>query len=176
MTNSEDIGIWKNIKDTQGYEISNLGGIRLKLQDGKFKYYYQGKNLYHTIKFIGKDQHNYFVHRLVAIHFIPNKDKKRTIVNHINGNKRDNRVENLEWITKGDDIRHAFRIGVKKSIKGRPNVKLFKKVKMYSLDGKFIKDFPSAGVASKELGISRCTISDCASGVTKKTGGYVWKY
>ena len=60
------------------------------------------------------------VHRLVAIHFIPNPHNKPQI-NHIDGNKYNNSISNLEWCTNGENQLHAYRIGLRKKTKGSLN-------------------------------------------------------
>ncbi|NWA63019.1 HNH endonuclease [Pantoea sp. B9002] len=65
-----------------------------------------------TIKAGNKKVHSYRVHRLIAEQFIPNDDALKNTVNHIDGNKLNNSIENLEWCSLEDNIRHAFSSGL----------------------------------------------------------------
>ena len=71
------------------------------------------KSGYNSVKFrVDKNKYkDFYIHRLIAIHFIPNPENKKE-VNHINGNRHDNRIENLEWVTKSENALHAYRIGL----------------------------------------------------------------
>jgi hypothetical protein len=68
-----------------------------------------------------KEVHTLFIHRLVALTFIPNPSF-RTYVNHKNGNKLDNRVENLEWTTHAENIQHAYNTGLLSKLTQRKTV------------------------------------------------------
>ena len=111
--------IWKNT-EFDGYMISNLGRVksldRLLPPDrihpngqffkGKILSSKQNKHQYESIMVSHNPDKRVYIHRLVATAFIPNPENKRD-VNHKNGNKKDNRVENLEWVTHKENAAHA---------------------------------------------------------------------
>lgn len=172
--------IWKPIKGYEGlYEVSNLGEVRgvykkIPYRDG-FRNR-QGKKLkqnnmkgYAQVKLQNKNQRKlYLVHRLVAEAFIPNPDNLPE-VNHIDGNKQNNRVDNLEWCTRKENMIHSVEKHIRTDLKP---------VDMYSLNDEFICTFPSLHMASNKTGIIRNNISNCCKGKYgyKTAGGYKWKY
>lgn len=123
---------------------------------------------------------NFTVHRLVANAFIPNIENKQEI-NHKDGNKQNNRVDNLEWVTKKENIKHSYtqlkRIPFSPS-KGKfgKESKSSKIIKQYTLEGKFIKKWDSKIEASKELKIDAGSMSKCCNKIRKSAGGFIWKY
>lgn len=118
--------IWRDIADYGGkYQVSNFARVR-SLYRGKTKLIkpdiihtgYLRVTLYKD----GKTKSHY-VHVLVAKAFVPNPEGKRQ-VNHISGDKANNRVENLEWTTGSENQKHAYSTGLHPSGCNRPNAKL----------------------------------------------------
>lgn len=120
--------IWKEIKDFPNYQISNLGRVKaLKYYSNIHKKYYdrelilKEKENKYGYRFVslgcGKrgKRKNIAIHRLVAQAFITNKNNYREI-NHIDGNKSNNQVNNLEWCTRRENVLHAYKLGLKKPI------------------------------------------------------------
>ena len=112
-----------------------------------------------------------YVHRLVAETFISNPNNYEQ-VNHKNGIKDDNRVENLEWCTRSQNIRHRIDVlGVTLR-----NKKGSKEVEQYTLDNILINTFPSAKEAGRQLNISQGHISEVCRGEHTQYKGFIWKY
>ncbi len=123
--------IWKSVPAFEGiYEVSNYGEIRSlprivsEINDGKLcRYSIKGKivnlNLagrgHLQVVLRNKDTKKYeYVHRLVALAFIGLPEGERKLVNHKDGNKINNMVENLEWVTYSENMRHAYATGLRK--------------------------------------------------------------
>lgn len=113
---------WKDIEGFEGlYQVSDLGRVRSLGIRGRIRSLSLTKDGYPKVRLIhkGKDK-TARVHRLVAEAFIPNPEGKDT-VNHIDGNKENNRVSNLEWVDRSEQMYHAYRLGLKPSMGGTNN-------------------------------------------------------
>lgn len=99
--------VWRDIVDYEGlYQVSNLGNI--KRENRMLNKIKHSAGYLKVILCKNSVTKNCYIHRLVAKAFIPNPDNKKT-VNHKNGIKTDNRVENLEWCTFSENSYHSFR-------------------------------------------------------------------
>lgn len=173
--------IWKNVKDYEGlYQISNLGRVRSLPRKGTFKDIHilklQKKNsgyieVSFTKNYIKKAKK---VHRLVAEAFIPNPENKPQ-VNHIDGNKQNNCVDNLEWCTEKYNMQEASRLGLIKRIIGK-NHHASKKVNQYNLQGNFIKQWDCLSDITRKLGFNFKNISACCKHKRNMAYGYIWRY
>lgn len=110
---------YKTIKDYPNYEVSNFGNVHNK-KTGKVLKPIRNKQGYQHVGLPtnGKPKF-YLIHRLVASAFIPNPEHKRT-VNHLDGDKTNNRAENLEWCDDGENQKHAYRTDLKHPSGGSP--------------------------------------------------------
>ncbi len=108
------------------------------------------------------------VHRMVAMTFIENPDNK-PYVNHINGIRYDNNVENLEWVTQSENIQHAVRTGLMQN--GRK-----KAVIQYNLNGDRMATFESASEAARQTGGSQSKITMCCKRQRETANDYQWRY
>lgn len=123
---------------------------------------------------------HWLIHRMVAMAFIPNPDNKPQ-VNHKDGNKHNNRVDNLEWSTASENGLHAYRVlGIKnkKSNLGNFYGDGFRAVRIIQLtkDKVKIREFDCIRRAHHELGILETSISNCLNGRSKTAGGFIWEY
>lgn len=159
---------WAQIKGYDGkYLISTKGRIYSAKRDRYLnpyinKYGYLVIDLSHHGK-----RKNVRVHRLVAEAFIPNPDNKPE-VNHLDGDKTNCQVSNLEWSTRSENLLHAYQTGLR--------APTWKAVVAFNKDGEFVSYFKSMKEAEEQTGISHYCISKCCCGTSKTAGGYIWEY
>lgn len=176
--------IWKPIMGYEDrYQISNRGNVKSLSRVDKLNRPIDEKLLTLVVNAHGYSQvalhkngrKTIKVHRLVAEHFIPNLDNKPCI-NHINGVKTDNRVENLEWCTPSENQKHRFRVlGHKNKMSDENKKQLILAHNKRVLCVELNKEFDSAKNASLWMGKHEKTISYCICN-NKKCGGYTWRY
>ena len=160
---------WKSIDFAPSYEVSDTGRVRNtnfnRSGAAKEMSYFTAHNGYKMVGImVNGRQKSFGVHRLVAQSFIQNPERL-PFVNHLNGNKTDNRAENLEWITNKDNQLHGFyelrHHGLTKPVQCLETGKIYQ----------------SAQQAGRELGICSRNIAQAAqpNHRLKSAGGYHWK-
>ena len=166
--------IWKDIIGFEGvYKVSNLGNIKslrkeyragnhnsLRIQEERIlKPYSTGR--YMVVDLNNGKRNSVKVHRLVAQHFIPNPMFKKE-VNHIDGNKRSNVADNLEWVTHSENVKHSYNFGLQKKKYGK---ELVWSKSVINLDNGVV--FQTISEAAKSVNISISTLSRYLNGALK---------
>lgn len=154
---------WKDVVGAEKYyQISSKGRIRNKITKDILKPSTSGNYKHIELRYgINK---NVLIHRLVADAFIPNPFNLRC-VNHIDENKENNCVENLEWCSAKYNVNY-----------GNGALKRNQRIIQYDLEGNAIKIWESMKDASESLGLYYQGISACCRGKKKSCGGYAWTY
>jgi hypothetical protein len=177
--------IWKDVVGYEElYQVSNLGRIK---SFEKMVHHFKGglRKLKEKIRKLANDSDGYLVvdlykngngksykvHRLVVISFLENIENKKA-VNHKNGIKNDNTLENLEWCTNSENEIHAHKIGLKK-----PQINNEKCVLMYDkLNEELMIEFSSISNAAKYLNCSTSDICNNLRGRQKSVRNYIFQY
>lgn len=177
--------IWKPVKNYENlYEVSNTG----KIKSLSYNHQKTPKIMkptinsagYYKVELYKNGKSNIFsIHRLVAESFIENPNNY-PCVNHIDCNKKNNNVSNLEWVTHKQNSYHAMQNGlyVQPPLKGKhgKDNPLCKPILQYDTDGNFVKLWYSATEASLAFNCKSTTICSCLNGRLKTAKGFVWKY
>lgn len=161
--------MWKTINNFSNYEISKNGEVRnkntkkvLKGRPSKSGYLQVSIKNDTTKKFTNK-----YTHRLVAEAFLDNSENKKE-VNHIDGNKFNNTLSNLEWVTPSENQKHRHLIGLTKTSN--------RKIGVFNKEGVLLKEYNSIIEASNDIGSPRVSIDNVLQGRRKTLFGNIWKY
>ena len=167
--------IWKTLKENNKYEISDTGLVRRI--DTKQTLSGCITSGYRSIKltFNNSKQKRFYVHRLVAEHFINNPDpKNKTFVNHKDGNKLNNCIENLEWVSPRENNLHYYR-EIKEKTKEKKHFNKPIPVIQYDLQHNKIAEYDSMSQAHKATGVSVVQIARCIHGEVEQANGFIWE-
>ena len=161
--------IWKDIKDYEGlYQVSNLGRVKRittgrVLKSGKsnggYPYVVLSKNNIRS---------NKTIHRLVAEAFISNHENKPE-VNHIDEDKTNNMVSNLEWMTAKENNNHGTRNERSSKTQSIPIIAI-------NLKSGDVEEVYGTNECARQLGLHHSNITAVLKGRLKQTGGYTFKY
>jgi HNH endonuclease/NUMOD4 motif/NUMOD1 domain len=154
---------WRKIRNLN-YEVSDDGNVRNSISGGLLKQSFTGEYLRVTLRDENGKKCDFLVHILVAESFLK-KDGKCVIVDHLDGNKQNNKAENLEWVTYSENS--------KRWRARNPN---FLKVEQYDMDGKQLKVWDSVRELAIELKCTESNIHKCCGGKIKTCKGFKLEY
>ena len=183
---------WRDVVGWEGlYQVSNLGRVkslskRIVYKDGRV-YVHPPRVMknqkistgYRSVMFYGANgKKQYYVHRLVAETFILNPNNLGD-VNHKDGCKTNNILINLEWCSRSDNIKHAYKNGLSLAHMDEAIKECSRPVIQYAPSGEIIAEYSSANKAAKASGYNQGQISKYCRVENKKHStykGYIWKY
>lgn len=171
--------VWKDIKEYEGlYQVSSLGRVKSlnynKTKKEKILKPHESRGYYNVTLYKNGFHKYYGIHRLVAKEFIVNP-KNKTQVNHKDGNKKNNNIENLEWVTSSENMKHAFENNLHKKYYGKEHNNA-RKIKQYTLNNIFIKEWGSIVEAANYYKTSIENIYSCLNKKSKTAKGFKWEY
>lgn len=169
--------MWKEYPLNKNYLVSKDGRIKSKRRNKELtpKENWDG---YHRIQIWDSGKCNMISwHRVVAITYIPNPDNK-PVVNHKDGNKTNNHVDNLEWVTQSENIQHSWNNGL--SVK-QFNCESTSREVIQLKNNVIVARYPSICEAARQTGLGRSNISFACNnlkqnGTLRVVGGYNWKH
>ena len=166
---------WCVLNENDKYEISDTGIVRRI--DTKRSLNGCITSGYRSVKLTFNDsrQQRFYIHRLVAEHFIINPDPiNKTFVNHKDGNKLNNNVENLEWVSPRENNLHYYQ-NLKKNKKEKKHFEKAIPVIQYDLHYNKIAEYKSISQAHKATGISVVQIARCVHKKIAQANGFIWE-
>jgi hypothetical protein len=162
------------------YEVSNLGNVKstVRVKERVLKQVPTSVGYYQVNLSDGNKFTCYHTHRLVAKAFIQNPENKRQ-VNHKDGNKQNNTLSNLEWVTPSENGKHSYRLGLSNAWQKNQtgaNTPTAKSVLQLDMQDNIIKEWECGLDAVRALGCDSSGISRCCNGILKKHYGYRWRF
>lgn len=160
--------IWKLSLSFPEYEISNKGNVRNKKTKHIIVASPNKKGYYHLGLYANGQRKNVYVHQLVAEAFLLCGSQPNMEVNHKDGDKSNNTVENLEWCTRSENTKHAFKNGLKKPI----DHPFSKRVKVVETG----KEYESIRKCAVAVNGDRKSIHNCLNGSQRSHKGYHFEF
>ena len=160
---------WRKIKDSPNYVVSNEGEVMNSLTGKKLKPR-RANGYLHVTLCDENGHHQKSIHRLVAEEFIP-KSSGRDCVNHIDGDRSNNKSENLEWCTQSENMKHAYRTGLQRPIPEQIEYSLSRASEKRKRSVKNVETgviYPSIVECAKTEGLCHSAVSFHLAGKTRK--------